>query len=201
MRMVASDATELDRGDPRVARTRAAVLDVAVDLLIHGGTSAVTIEAIVSRSGVARSTIYRHWPRRIDLVSDTFRRLIPPLPDPPTDGDVGARLRAVLRVLADQIGGQPLGAVVPAVLESASRDPELSGFREAFAESQRAPLNSVLQQAICDGELPADLDIDEAVGCLVGPLFFRSVVFQQPIGADAADRIVDAFLRGFGGAT
>src|SRR5690606_191899 len=47
--------------DARVARSRATVLRTATDLLVEGGPSAVTIDAIVARSGVAKSTIYRHW--------------------------------------------------------------------------------------------------------------------------------------------
>ncbi len=68
--------TDDDRpDDPRVRRTRAAVVDTAVSLLVEGGVGAVTIEAIVRRSGVARSTIYRHWPSRTDVVAAAFGAL------------------------------------------------------------------------------------------------------------------------------
>jgi TetR/AcrR family transcriptional regulator, regulator of autoinduction and epiphytic fitness len=46
--------------DPRVERSRTAVLDAAAGLLLEGGVPALTVEAVVERSGVARSTIYRH---------------------------------------------------------------------------------------------------------------------------------------------
>ena len=179
----------------RVARSRAAVLAVTVDLLVEGGSSAVTVEAVVKRSGVARSTIYRHWPRRIDLVADAFRTLIPPLPAVPGGNDLGARLRAVLRVLAAQINDERYAAVVPSVLESVNRDPELTGFRDAFATSQRAPLDEILRAAVAAGELPTDLDRDGAIAELVGPLLFRRVVLAQAVSADYADQLVDAYLR------
>lgn len=190
--MVLADGRET--ADPRVARSRAAVLSVAVEILVEGGAPALTIEAVVKRSGVARSTIYRHWPRRIDLVADTFRTLIPPLVAAPTAGDLRTRLRAVLRILAEQINDERYAAVVPAVLDSATRDPELAEFRDVFARSQRAPLDTVLREATATGELPADLDHDGAISALVGPLLFRRVVLAQNVDAAYADQLIDAFL-------
>ena len=52
------------RADPRVARSRTAVLDAATHLLVTGGPAAVTVDAVVAESGVAKSTIYRHWRSR-----------------------------------------------------------------------------------------------------------------------------------------
>lgn len=181
--------------NPRVARSRAAVLATAVELLVEGGAPALTIEAVVQRSGVARSTVYRHWPRRIDLVADTFRTLIPPLPAVPAAGDLRTRLQLVLRDLAAQIDDEKYAAVVPAVLDSAARDPELAQFRDDFARSQRAPLDSILCNSIADGELPADLDRDGAIATLVGPLLFRRIVLAQSVDAAYADHLIDAFIR------
>lgn len=181
--------------DSRVARSRAAVLSVAVELLVERGAQAVTIEAVVKRSGVARSTIYRHWPRRVDLVADTFRTLIPPIPAAPATGDLRTRLQEVLRVLAAQINDARYAAVVPAVLDSATRDPELAEFREVFARSQRAPIDSVLRASVDDGELPANLDLDGAVAALVGPLLFRRVILAQGVDGAYADELIESYLK------
>ena len=58
--------------DPRVARSRAAVLAATVDLLGELGHAGTTVEAIAERSGVAKTTIYRHWPSRAPLLIDAF---------------------------------------------------------------------------------------------------------------------------------
>ena len=58
--------------DPRVARSRAAVISAATELLVDAGPNAVTIDAIVARSGVAKSTIYRHWASRDDVLLDVM---------------------------------------------------------------------------------------------------------------------------------
>jgi AcrR family transcriptional regulator len=55
--------------DPRVARTRAAVLNAGIDLLAERGYPGFTIDAIVARTGIAKTTIYRHWPSRDSLLT------------------------------------------------------------------------------------------------------------------------------------
>ncbi len=80
--------------DARVARTRAAVLRTATDLLVEGGPSAVTIDAIVARSGVAKSTIYRHWESRDDVLVAVIENCAPNLvaPDPALGFEHGLRI-------------------------------------------------------------------------------------------------------------
>ncbi len=112
-------------------------------------------------------------------MADTFRTFIPPLPAVPASGDLRSRLQGVLRVLAGQINDEKYAAVVPAVLDSATRDPELAEFREVFTRSQRAPLDTVLRASTAAGELPADLDRDGAIAASVGPLLFRRVVLSR----------------------
>src|SRR6202034_3827583 len=55
--------------DPRVARTRAAVLGAAIDLLAERGYSGFSVEGVVERTGIAKTTLYRHWPTRDDLLA------------------------------------------------------------------------------------------------------------------------------------
>lgn len=68
--------------DARVARTHATVLRTATDLLVEGGPSTVTVDAIVARSGVAKSTIYRHWDSRDDILVAVIESSAPNLAKP-----------------------------------------------------------------------------------------------------------------------
>lgn len=58
--------------DPRVARSRTAVIAATLDLLAERGITATTIEAVAERSGVAKTTIYRQWDRQPELVLDAI---------------------------------------------------------------------------------------------------------------------------------
>lgn len=178
----------------RTLRTRDAVLSAAVDLLLHGGTGAVTIEAVVQASGVARSTIYRHWPTRADVVAAAFATLMPPIPHVEDDGGLREQLYAVLEPLADQMRAEAFAALVPALLAGAARDPELAPFRDRFVQAQREPLLVVLRRGSARGELAAGADLDELVSQLVGPLFFHRVILDGSVDAALARRVVDAVL-------
>src|SRR6266487_3976075 len=61
-----------NRIDPRVERSRMVVLEAAVDELADAGYGGVTIESVAARAGVAKSTIYRHWPDKLALIADAF---------------------------------------------------------------------------------------------------------------------------------
>ena len=121
--------------DPRVERSRAAILATASELLIEGGVGAVTIEAIVERSGVARTTIYRHWPNRSAVLTAAFSQLIPAIAEANPDVPAEDALRQVLYRFADELVEAPWVAVIPAFYGAARLDPEVSQMFDDFVEA------------------------------------------------------------------
>src|SRR5215469_13988438 len=62
-----------ERGvDPRVERSRQVILRAALDELGAAGYGAFTIESVAARAGVAKSTVYRHWPDKVILIGAAF---------------------------------------------------------------------------------------------------------------------------------
>ena len=55
--------------DARIERTQNAVMAAAADLVVEQGPAGLTVDAVVARSGVAKSTVYRHWATRDELVA------------------------------------------------------------------------------------------------------------------------------------
>lgn len=184
--------------DPRVERSRAAVLEASAALLLEGGVPAVTVEAIVERSGVARSTIYRHWSTRRDLLMATFHHLLPVPSDPDPEGSLRERLVALQEAYVRRLNNAPWATAIPAILDATSRDPELAGVRERMQDQNRAPVRRTLQLAIERGELPPDTDVDEAIAQLAGPVIFRHLITREPTGPKFAQRVVDLFLASRG---
>src|SRR6201994_1308382 len=56
----------------RNEQARLAVLHAADDLLAERGFAGLTIEGIAARAGVAKQTIYRWWPSKVDVLLDTL---------------------------------------------------------------------------------------------------------------------------------
>ncbi|GAA5187340.1 hypothetical protein GCM10023322_35480 [Rugosimonospora acidiphila] len=68
-------------------------------------------------------------------------------------------------------------------------------FRARYLDEQRRRDRLPLERAVHRGQLPAGLDLAAETDQLVGPLYFRVLVTDEPIGPDFTDRLVDAFLR------
>jgi AcrR family transcriptional regulator len=184
--------------DPRVERSQAAVLDAARELLLERGVAALTIEAVVERSGVARSTIYRHWDSRRELLISALEYVMPYPHDPAPDGPLRERLMAIGNMHVERLANAPWASAMPTILEATSHDPELAGVRERIVEANSGPTRRTLELAIELGELPADTDISEAIAQLAGPVLFRHLIVGDPLDEDFVRRNVSRFLASFG---
>jgi AcrR family transcriptional regulator len=184
------------RPDPRIAASRAALLQAVVELLCEKGVSAVTIDEVLERAKVARATLYRHWPNRRALILDGLAELMKAPAIPLSEGDLGQRLRAYLDVLADQFRGNTvsLARVLPSLLEASRHDPELAQHMPAFHAARRAPIHAIIQDAKAAGEVRQDLDSDTALAELVGPLLFRRLILGETVDQAFRESIVSDFL-------
>lgn len=185
--------------DPRVARSRAAILAATSALLVEGGFSGVTIEGIAERAGVAKTTVYRHWKSRSQLVFDAFESMLEPgHGGRAISADVRGDLASILRGLIRGLTVTRWAPAVSALIEAGDRDPELQALVREFLAQRMRPFRKVLGAAIERGELAPDLDIEAAVDMLAGPIFFRRLVSREPLPLEFAERVVEQFLRGAG---
>jgi AcrR family transcriptional regulator len=184
-------------GDPRIARTRANVLRCATDLLVEGGPSAVTIEAIVARSGVARSTIYRHWDTRDDVLLEVIEGCAPHIDAPDPSLGFEDALRALVAELCEVLSDPDWSRVLPALLALRNQEHGIAALEQRLEARQDHALESVLQRGIDEGRLPPDLDHEQAIALLVGPLLFANLTGKLPVGAGFGTTVVDSFLHTF----
>lgn len=180
--------------DPRVARTRANVLSAATDLLVDGGPTAVTIEAIVARSGVARSTIYRHWDTRDDILLSVIESCAPQVALPPASAGFEESLRRLVEDLRLMLTDPGWTRVLPAVLTLKHHEHGIADVEKRLEERQEHVLEIVLQRGIDEGRIDADVDVEAASALLVGPLLFSMLVGKPVLDEAFCTRVVDAFL-------
>ncbi|MDQ0940123.1 TetR-like C-terminal domain-containing protein [Streptomyces sp. V1I1] len=115
---------------------------------------------------------------------------------PPDHGDITLDLRAYLRQLAHFLSESDSGAVFEALIAQAQHDPVFAAdFRARYLDEQRRRDRLPLKRAARRGQLPADLDMAAEADQLVGPLYYRVLVTDEPLGQDFTNRLVDAFLR------
>ena len=182
------------RADPRVHRSRAAVLDAAVALFLDGGVGAVTVDAVAARSGVAKTTIYRHWENRTELLLDVFQRFTLELATPPTGLPPEERVRLVLRQLAAQLTSPEWQRALPSLFGMARHKEEIAAIRDRLGHHQAQVISGVLRDAVAAGTLPPATDVREALFQLVGPVMMAALMTPATVDAAFADRLVDLFF-------
>jgi AcrR family transcriptional regulator len=94
--------TDLAGDDRRVRRTTRALIQALVHLSIEKGYSAITVQDLLDRADVGRSTFYAHYRGKDDLVIRSFERMLEGL-DRQMGADPG-RL-APVRELFEHVGG------------------------------------------------------------------------------------------------
>lgn len=169
--------------DPRVARTRRVVLSATADLLATAGFERLTIEGVAKRSGVAKSTIYRNWASRAELLVEAFERLAESFVIPDT-GSLVADLEAVCHALTGGLADEPWGRALPSLVGAAAHDPELAKLLGVFARRRLAGFEDIFTRAIHRGELHRATDAAAATEDVVAPLVFRALVTRQTVAAD-----------------
>lgn len=191
--------SEQDRDDvdPRVARSRAAVISAATELLVEAGPSAVTIDAIVARSGVAKSTIYRHWDSRDDVLLDVMEVCAPALSDPDPALGVEGGLREIAHRIADMLNDPEWARVLPALLMLKTHAHGIADLDKRMEERQSEVVRTLIRRGIDEGLLAPTAEADEASAVLVGPLFFAQLTGLVTIDAGFVDRTVDRFLAAY----
>lgn len=179
----------------RSEQARQAVLEAADGLLVERGFAGVTMEGIAARAGVAKQTVYRWWPSKVDVLMDAFIDDMEQHLTPPDHGDLGRDLRAHLADLAEFLTTSDPGAVFRALAGQAQHDSAVAvRLRTDYLVQQRARDELPLRRAIERGELPAGIDLDLAVDQLVGPVYYRVLVTGGSVSRGFTDELVDRFL-------
>jgi AcrR family transcriptional regulator len=198
--------TSIDRGAPvstkgdskaldvRVRRSRETVLGVTAELLIERGYAGASVDEITRRSGVAKTTIYRHWPTRGDLLRDACVSIGTPLQVPDT-GSFEEDVTALLTSLAYLLQSAKWTSVLPSVIDAAERDPAIAAVYSKIQEDHSAPLKFIIQRAMQRGELPKTTDSSLLVAAFTGPFFYRRWFSREPLTSAFAKQIVRLVLR------
>lgn len=136
-------SAEPRRGGPR---KRDLVLRTVVDELAVTPYAQLTVERIAEASGVHKTTLYRWWSGKPELVADALATLMDTGPVP----DTGSTRDDLVQWLAGTVrnyAGSPLGVAMPALISDLARTPEgLAAFRGAFLADRRTNCVEVIDR-------------------------------------------------------
>lgn len=186
------------RLDPRTARTRDIVLSATKDQLVEEGFERVSIDAIATQCGVARSTIYRNWTNRAQLLIEAFEELLeqPEIVDEPLED----ALRRQARFLVDGLTISRWGRVIPSLIGAAAHDEELGNALRDFSDRRRRGLTALVDIAVARGELTerSYKRAPLASQRFAAAFFFAVLVTREPISEDFVESQIQLTLKEFG---
>ncbi|GIG68840.1 TetR/AcrR family transcriptional regulator [Phytomonospora endophytica] len=172
----------------RGPKVQAAVHAATVAELAATGYAALTVEAVATRAGVHKTTVYRRWADRDSLVADALAAHVAadvPIPDTGTaEGD----LRALARALAAWLSGPTGTAVVTTMVAEGVRVPAIAELKRDFFAGRLERAAVVVTRAVERGELPAGTRPDAVVKAMMAPLYLRALITAEPVGDEAADQ-------------
>ncbi len=148
-------------------------MEATLELLQRHGVTGLSIEAVAQRAGVAKTTIYRRWPGKAELVLDVLthvRGTVIPLPqDRPVREVLEIMLETVWEERRDPRRGG--GAVLRRLIAEIDVHPEMAAqYLARVVVPRRAQLMEVLRRGVREGEIRPDADLDLVAETLIAPV-------------------------------
>jgi AcrR family transcriptional regulator len=183
--------------DPRVERTRVAVLAAAVELMLAGGPDAITHASVAAEAEVSRTTVYKHWPTRADLLRSTITELGKSIPDPADfTGDVRHDLTLLLANLVGDLRDEARARLIGMMMARAQHDSTVAAVRDEMVCEVERLFAEVISTGASSGELRGDIDTSMAMASIIGSLIFMRFMANSPIDDAAVARMIDEFVVG-----
>jgi len=180
---------------PRSEHAHNAALEATLELLLREGVEGVTFEEVAARSGVAKSTLYRHFGTRAGLISKAAGRCLVEHPTPDT-GSLEGDLHFLFERFSQAEDERQVNDILPLLMDEAKRDPEIDELLSSMLAERRRPIRTVLQLAQLRGEIGADLDLDTAMSVLIGPFTYRKMVERKEVTPEFTEAVMQAAIAG-----
>jgi AcrR family transcriptional regulator len=190
-------------GRPRDSDADDRILAAAYKLLMTMRFTEMTMDAVAAEAGVGKPTIYRRWPSKEELVIDALAAHAPH-PEVHLSGDLRADLSALVEHLltAPDAGG---ASILPRMVDEASGDPKLARLLwERVMRPRHDEIELVLKQAVAEGTVRADADLETTVALIIGATLAASVLAAISVHGEhdvhlLAERVVDTLWFGLKG--
>ena len=195
-------------GRPRSAQAHKAIIDATLELLAEEGFQGLSIEAVAAKAGVGKTTIYRRWASKEELVMEALRHVQIDVPMIDT-GNFRNDLTAILKMVYEGFMAQPypfLGKLLLKFIGEYQTNPEI--FQDAltqliFPRFQRFIHRVEMAQA--REEIRGDIDPKVVMGLVAGSLYFHWFFELNLVPTssttsqtDWIEQVIDAIMRGIG---
>ena len=179
----------------RAARVRTDVLAATAELLETVGYDELTYDEVAQRAGVHRTTVYRRWPTKPELVADAISVHSDGHVPIPETGSLRSDLRTFAFAVAANISSPGGARRSRSIVAGAATSEQLAARMNVLMTRRVALAESILDQAAARGEVAEDLDRRVYVEAVIAPIWFRLLLSGEPIDDTFLDAVVDLVTR------
>jgi AcrR family transcriptional regulator len=190
-------------GRPRSAAADTAILAATREALVELGWSKLTLGDVATRAGVAKTTLYRRWAGKNELVVDAVAELFDEL-ELPDRGTLAADIEVVVLQFAAILARPEAKSGLMSVVAESMRDDALrERIRASIVERQKLLVLEGRARAQQRGELPRETDPEAAArtadlifDVIAGAVVHRALVSAEPVDTDWARAFTGLLLNG-----
>ncbi|WP_326720606.1 TetR/AcrR family transcriptional regulator [Streptomyces sp. NBC_00243] len=194
-------------GRPRSATADAAILEATRAALVELGWSKLTLGDVATRAGVAKTTLYRRWAGKNELVVDAVAELFDEL-ELPDRGSLAADIEGVVLQFAAILSRPEAKTALMAVVAESTRDEPLrERIRTSIVDRQKCLVLEGRARAQLRGELPPEADpvtaartADLIFDVVAGAVVHRTLVSAEPADENWVHSFTRILLLGLAGA-
>ncbi len=184
---------------PLSAEAREKILSSAGAILLDAGVSGFTVDAVVRSSGVAKTTIYRHFDNSAQLIIDALDSVIAPFPTPNT-GSLRGDLDAYCQITSQITCDARLRLLMLELMAAAAQNQELAEVKRAMFSERMGPVRTIIQLAMARGEISPDLDPDLAVELAEAPFLAHLMIHAvEPPSDSQLENMIEFVVAGLSG--
>lgn len=191
--MTTKSPTESPASPPRWSQRETQILTVTLELLQQNGYDRLTTDAVASAAQASKTTVYRRWPSKAQLVLAAFTESIRQVGVAPDTGSLRSDLLHLGAVLCSQADGQ--ASTLAAVLNELPHNIALrDALQHELINQRKTVIQHVLHQAVSRGEIDPRAVSDELWDVLPAYLLFRCMIPGRPPSDATVEALVDELL-------
>lgn len=180
---------------PRRARQ---LYEATLSQLAEHGYDGLTIEGVAAASTVNKTTIYRWWRSKDELLTDALIGSDSLNLTVPDTGSLRGDLIGLVAEARRLLTSPDTAPTVTAAFAAAASRPALATMVKRFFADRLEREQVVFQRAVARGELTADVDRQTVMDLLMGALWLRVMFRDEPVDEDFDGEVVDLVLAGVG---
>lgn len=163
------------RGRPRSVKSDRAILQATLELLAEVGFEALSIEGIAARAGVGKTTIYRRYSSKEELVADAIESMRAEIILPDT-GNFQTDLDALIDRVAQMVLTPASRQAIAKIVSSAIGNPQFARiYQTKYLEPRRKDFAVIIERAKLRNEIAADIDADRVFDLISGIMLYVTI--------------------------